>query len=88
MTDRERAENLIKEYFVLSLEESGNCGEREIQAVLAAFREVKASAWEEAAAEAGEESTRGRTGDYQLACRYLAEHCRERAAALREGRDE
>ena len=53
---------------------------------LAALRRAKAEVWREAEKEARLEISRGMfTGDYQLACRYLAESYSARAAQIEEG---
>jgi len=52
----------------------------------AALRRAKAEVWREAEKEARLEISRGMfTGDYQLACRYLAESYSARAAQIEEG---
>ncbi len=53
---------------------------------IAALRRAKAEVWREAEKEARLEISRGMfTGDYQLACRYLAESYSARAAQIEEG---
>ncbi len=52
----------------------------------AALRRAKAEVWREAESEARREAGNpGNTGDYQLACRYLAEVYSARAAQIEEG---
>ena len=52
----------------------------------AALRRAKAEVWRDAEKEARLEISRGMfTGDYQLACRYLAESYSARAAQIEEG---
>ena len=53
---------------------------------LAALRRAKAEVWREAEKDARlEASSSGNTGDYQLACRCLAEVYSARAAQIEEG---